>query len=73
MSYETALRWFDIANGVLVLALIIGVIATYLIYITGNIKEDYVKNKLAESHDRSAKLEESGLEAFTDRSHRPSP
>ena len=58
MSYEAALRWFDIANGVLVLALIAGVVATYVIYITGNIKEDYVKEKLSESHDRSAKLED---------------
>jgi hypothetical protein len=56
-SYETASKLFDIANGFLVLALFVGVVATYFIYITGNIKEDHVKEKLAESHDRSAKLE----------------
>lgn len=64
LSYPQALFWFDVANAALVFALFVGVIATYGIYVTGSIKEEFVGENLAASHDRSAKLED---EAATSR------
>ncbi|MDZ4341430.1 MAG: hypothetical protein U1E51_03220 [Candidatus Binatia bacterium] len=57
VSYEQAALWFNISNGILVIALILGVIATYAMYVLGNIKEEFVNENIAQSHERSAKLE----------------
>lgn len=50
ISFETASLWFDVANVALVIALVLGVLATFSIYWMGNIKEEYL-------HERTVKLE----------------
>jgi hypothetical protein len=57
MSYEAAQIWGDRANIMLVVSLLVGLIATYMVISTGNVKEEHVKAKLAESHERAAHLE----------------
>jgi hypothetical protein len=52
-SYERAIWWHDKADVVLVLALVIGVVATYVSIRTGNTKEEYLKGELAITNARA--------------------
>ena len=48
---------FDIANGGLILGLVIGVAATVILVWSGNKKEAYLNRELSESRERTADLE----------------
>jgi archaellum component FlaG (FlaF/FlaG flagellin family) len=53
MSLETAESVFGWANWALVAALVIGVLATYAIILSGNVKEAYLKKEIAEANARA--------------------
>ena len=53
-SEETASRLYSLANGGLIVGLVIGLISTVLIAWMGNIKEDYLKRALADSKEHTA-------------------
>jgi hypothetical protein len=62
-SRETAALLYDIANWVLLLGLVLGVVATVFIIWMGNAKEGYLKRDLAEGNERAAKAELAAAEA----------
>lgn len=51
------------ANFALIVSLVVGVIATYAVVVTGNIKEARLKRELAASVERTAQLEKEATEA----------
>jgi hypothetical protein len=56
-SLQSAEHWADAANIALVLALLVGVVATYLIVSTTNVKEQYWAEARESSHLRITELE----------------
>lgn len=57
-SYDSAVFWFNVANFVLVAALVIGVLATLAIYLTGDIKEEFLKERLTDATREAGKANE---------------
>jgi hypothetical protein len=55
LPLETAVRLFDGANILLIVALVAGVVATFIVVWMGNIKEEYSNRDIAESNERAAK------------------
>lgn len=60
---ESASWISDWANWVLVASLIVGVVATYLVVISSNVKEEGLRRDLAGATERTAKLEKETVEA----------
>jgi hypothetical protein len=58
LSAESAASVFHWANATLVCALIVGVLATYVIYATGTVKERYTNVELARANESAAKAQE---------------
>ena len=54
MSADDVFFW---ANWALVAALVLGVLATYAVVVSGNIRDENLKRELAEQSARSAQLE----------------
>jgi len=63
MSAEFAERIFSWANWFLLGALVVGLIATYTIVVSGNIKEAYLKREIAEAGQRAAEADARAAEA----------
>ena len=62
MSPETAAWVSDWANIVLIVSLIVGVVSTYLVVISGNVKEADLKRQVAVANAEAARANESGAE-----------
>lgn len=62
-SFETAACIQNYANGFLILALFVGVVATFLVVWMGNVKEDYLRRDIALGNDEAAKAKESASKA----------
>lgn len=62
-SMETATRLHDIANTILIVSLVFGVVSTAIVVWMGNVKEEYLKRDLAETNERTAKAEQKTAEA----------
>src|ERR1700730_10377726 len=58
MAADSVFFW---SNWLLLLALILGVIATYAIVVSGNIRDKELKHELAESNERTESLRKSNL------------
>ncbi len=63
MSAELAEKVFSWANWFLVGALIVGVLATFAIIVSGNIKEGYLKRGIAEAGQQAAEADARAAEA----------
>lgn len=61
-SPETAAWVSDWANVVLIVSLIVGVVSTYLVVISGNVKEADLKRQVAVANAEAARANESGAE-----------
>src|SRR5271155_3070668 len=61
-SEAIAARLYDIANIALIVVLIGGVIATSLVVWMGNVKEEYLKQHLADTQLETARLQQGNLE-----------
>jgi len=61
-SEAIAARLYDIANIALIVVLIGGVIATSLVVWMGNVKEEYLKQHLADTQLETARLQQANLE-----------
>ena len=62
-TYERAIWWHDFANVVLILSLIAGLLATFVIIRTSSTKEEYLKRDLANTNERAAQAEARAAEA----------
>src|SRR5512138_2000325 len=51
-SQATAARVYDLANVALIIAVVIGVVATLLVLWMGNVKEGYLRRDLGEANSR---------------------
>ena len=54
LSLENASSLNTVANWGLLVGLIIGVVSTFIMYITGGIKEQYLRAGIAKSNERAA-------------------
>lgn len=63
MSVEFAERVFSWAHWFLLGALVVGLIATYAVVVSGNIKEAYLKRGIAEAGQRAAEADARAAEA----------
>ena len=63
MSAELAEKVFSWANGFLLAALVVGVIATYGIVVSSSIKETYLKRGIADANARAAEATQKAEEA----------
>jgi hypothetical protein len=62
-SDETASRLYDLANGGLIVGLVLGVISTGLVVWMGNVKETYLRSRLADTNAMAALANERAAEA----------
>jgi hypothetical protein len=62
-SENTASKLYDLANGALIVGLVIGVISTCLIVRMGGKKDAYLKKALSETNERAANAEQRAAEA----------
>jgi hypothetical protein len=62
LSLESASFWNTVANWGLLIGLIIGVFSTYVIVVTGNVKEKYFKLEIANSNKQAAEANQKAEE-----------
>ena len=60
---ERAIWWYDIANIAFMVSLIVGLVATFVIFRTSSSKEEYLKRELSIMYERAAVLEKEAANA----------
>ncbi len=64
ITLSSANRLYDIANTLLILSLVVGVLSTCIIVWMGKIKEDYSNKEIAATNERTAKAEARAAESM---------